>query len=95
MHVSRGWFWSSLLKRGAWIVGISDQFVPQFDHREGKAKDVGWLVSSGSRPGLIAQELEKCDVRCANCHRRRTAHVGNWYRVQYLLGGEQTLPKSA
>jgi hypothetical protein len=75
--------------------GTGDPLVLQSDHREGMAKDVGWLVSSGSRSALIAQELNKCNARCANCHRRRTAYEGNWYRVQYLMDGERTESKSA
>jgi ferredoxin len=25
-------------------------------------------------------EIAKCDVRCANCHRRVTAERGSWWR---------------
>jgi hypothetical protein len=27
----------------------------------------------------IKEEIEKCDVRCANCHTRRTAHQFGWW----------------
>jgi hypothetical protein len=66
---------------------VADPLVLQFDHRSAKSKDIGWLVSSGCRADLIAAELAKCDVRCANCHRRRTARVGNWLRLRYLGEG--------
>ena len=54
---------------------IADPLVLPFDYRprEVKVKDVGWFVSSGSRLGLLKDELTKCDVRCANCHHQRTA----------------------
>jgi len=64
--------------------GVADPLVLQFDHLTAKRKDVAWLVSSGSRASLISAELAKCEVRCANCHRRRTARTGNWYRLRYL-----------
>lgn len=64
--------------------GISDPLILQFDHRPGagKANDIGWYVSSGSRAGLLIEELAKCDVRCANCHRRRTAMALAWFRAR-------------
>jgi hypothetical protein len=63
---------------------IADPLVLQFDHRPGeiKVKDIGWFVSSGSRMGLLLDELAKCDVRCANCHRRRTAQGRGWFRAR-------------
>ena len=28
----------------------------------------------------VLAEIEKCDVRCANCHRRITVERGGWWR---------------
>ena len=52
--------------------GISDSTVLEFDHREPllKSKDVERL--SQSTWARLCDEISKCDVRCANCHRRRT-----------------------
>jgi len=48
--------------------------VLEFDHVRGqKVKNVADLVKDGVRWSLIDEEIGKCDVRCANCHRRRTA----------------------
>jgi hypothetical protein len=62
--------------------GFADPLVLQFDHRAVKRQDIGWFVSSGSRATLVAEELAKWDVRCANCHRRRTAQQLGWYRAR-------------
>jgi hypothetical protein len=75
----------NLLRTAACLdCGIADPLVLQFDHRPGeiKDKDIGWYVSSGSRASLLSDELAKCDVRCANCHRRRTAIERGWLRAQ-------------
>ena|SRR5687768_11873433 len=59
--------------------GESDVVVLEFDHLENKA----FSVSHGIREKnweTVLREIEKCDVVCANCHRRRTARKGNFAR---------------
>ena len=60
--------------------GESDPVVLEFDHVRGeKFRNISWLVLHRSSIDLIEQEIEKCDVVCANCHRRRTAERAEWY----------------
>jgi hypothetical protein len=40
---------------------------------------VARLVLTGHSWERVLQEIALCDVRCANCHRRRTAQQRNWY----------------
>jgi hypothetical protein len=63
--------------------GEVDIIVLEFDHRDPKNKcdDVGRLISTSGLAAL-KQEIEKCDVRCGNCHRIRTARQFGWYRVR-------------
>ena len=58
----------------------SDPVVLEFDHRGDKLIEVSKLVSNGYSWTRIEKEIEKCDVRCANCHRRKTAIQFGWYR---------------
>ena len=52
----------------------------QFDHVRGeKSENVGNLVAGGYPWSRIEAEIAKCEVRCANCHWRRTAKQFNWY----------------
>lgn len=51
--------------------GEQDLIVLEFDHLRDKSNNVSTLMHSGSTQKLIA-EIEKCEVVCANCHRRRT-----------------------
>lgn len=45
-----------------------------FDHARGnKHKSVAMMVSSSYKLDLIRDEIAKCDLVCANCHRVRTA----------------------
>jgi 5-methylcytosine-specific restriction endonuclease McrA len=52
--------------------GEKDPLVLEFDHQDPKTKkfNIGMRVH-GSIAKLM-DEIAKCDVRCANCHRRRT-----------------------
>jgi hypothetical protein len=75
--------------------GVTDVLVLQFDHRGEKTRDIGWFVSSGSPARRVADELDKCDVRCANCHRRRTATVGGWFRARRSARDAQVDNKAA
>ena len=57
--------------------GNPDIRVLQFDHIE-RGPDVRRISSLiGTRNQLLA-ELEKCEVRCANCHMIRTGEQLNW-----------------
>ena len=61
---------------------LADPLVLQFDHLESKTKDIASLVRSGCNSQILVGELNKCEVRCANCHRRRTAIEGGWFRAR-------------
>lgn len=55
--------------------GEPDPVVLEFDHVRGiKVNSVSELACSLGVPiARLSAEIEKCDVRCANCHRRKTA----------------------
>jgi len=59
--------------------GETDPVVLTFDHRElaEKVDTIGRLLSRSGWKMFLA-EVAKCDVRCANCHRERTAEQFNW-----------------
>jgi hypothetical protein len=54
--------------------GETDPIVLEFDHRDrdGKIESVSVLIRNSSWK-RVETEIEKCDVLCANCHRRKTA----------------------
>ena len=68
------WLWGYLLEHPCLDCGEDDPVVLDFDHVRGvKIGDVKRMATQARSLTLIAAEVEKCDVRCANCHRRKTA----------------------
>lgn len=59
--------------------GEDDPIVLEFDHRDPSEKtaNIGDMVSrvKGHSVQRVMDEIAKCDVRCANCHRRATFHA--------------------
>jgi hypothetical protein len=51
--------------------GGTDPIVLEFDHLRDKHFDISPSLH-GRKWQTILDEIEKCDVVCANCHRRRT-----------------------
>jgi hypothetical protein len=44
-----------------------------FDHRDERTLSFTIAQRGGRSAGVVWAEVEKCDVRCANCHAIRTA----------------------
>ena len=59
-----------------------DPVVLEFDHVRGKkTAEISALVIAGRSSDVIAAEMEKCEIRCANCHRIRTIAEAGRYRL--------------
>lgn len=67
--------------------GESDILVLEFDHRHRseKYKDISHLIKTRGSFKRVVDEISKCDVRCANCHRRKTARETSSWRLQYKI----------
>ena len=60
--------------------GENDPRVLEFHHRHGKDKEVSTLILGGYLISTIQAEIDKCDVLCANCHRKKTMDERGWFR---------------
>lgn len=60
--------------------GELDPVVLDFDHVRGTKKlDVSRMMGGYTWRGILS-EITKCEVRCANCHRRKTAKQFKWFK---------------
>lgn len=67
------------LKSGCIDCGEKNIVVLEFDHQFGKINNISNLRKHGKISDLII-ELQKCNIRCANCHKRKTATEFNWWK---------------
>jgi len=54
--------------------GEKDPIVLEFDHKKpkDKFKSIAKMLSGHYSWDSIYKEIVKCDIRCANCHRRKS-----------------------
>jgi hypothetical protein len=52
--------------------GLTDLVVLEFDHIANKHANVTQLARRGCSLDRLKREIANCEIRCANCHRRRT-----------------------
>lgn len=78
---NKEWLLEYLLNHPCVDFGESDPIVLEFDHRDGATKiaAVSSLARSGYSLSAVQNEVAQCDVRCANCHRRRTHQQRGWW----------------
>lgn len=60
-------------------------YVLDFHHVRGKNYNIGELASRGCTLKKLKEELKKCDILCANCHREE----------HYLKGDEANLVEAS
>lgn len=60
-------------EKGCKDCGEKDYEVLDFDHLNDKKDNVSNLIMRGQSWDNILKEIEKCEVVCSNCHRKRTA----------------------
>ena len=76
---ARAFIWDFLSGHPCVDCGESDPIVLQFDHRDDVTKVCNVSEMYGRSVKSIQEEISKCDIRCANCHVRRTAkQFGFW-----------------
>jgi len=61
---------------------IKDYRVFEFDHREGTQKkdNIANLMYRYNWQ-IVLEEINKCDIRCANCHRIKTGIQFHWFKA--------------
>lgn len=87
---TRKWVMSYLLEHPCVDCGEPDPIVLDFDHvGDDKREGIAEMIKRGFSLTSIRAEVAKCQVRCANCHRRITAkRHGGWWKLGITTGDE-------
>jgi 5-methylcytosine-specific restriction endonuclease McrA len=69
--------------------GESDIRVLELDHIDPTQKkfSISQAVKLGYDWNSVVEELKKCQILCANCHKKRTAAQFGWYKNIDDIGG--------
>jgi hypothetical protein len=73
--------WDILLRSPCVDCGETDLTVLHFDHLRDKVRDISTMWRSQHSWRAVELEIAKCEVRCANCHARKTAREQGNYRL--------------
>lgn len=82
---NRQFVWDYLKEHPCVDCQESDPVVLEFDHLQDKTGNIADLILKSNSLTKIKLEIEKCQVRCANCHRRKTASQLGWYKDLNLI----------
>lgn len=72
-----------LSDKGCVDCGEKDPIVLEFDHIDPKTKtaSVANMIRHLRNVDKVLEEINKCEIRCANCHKRRTAKQFKWFKA--------------
>ena len=77
--------WEYLSKHPCIDCSESDIVVLEFDHQSDKKYSLNEIIKERGSLLKVKQEIEKCVVRCANCHRRKTANDFSWKKITFNI----------
>jgi len=79
-------FYDILSKSFCIDCGNNNPLVLEFDHINSneKVSGISKMIHDGYSWSNILKEIDKCECRCANCHRIKTAIEQDWYKYKVI-----------
>ena len=82
-QTNRNFIYQYLLQHPCVDCGEKDIIVLELDHVNGN-KSFGISDRMTSKWTTLEKEVNKCEVVCSNCHKRRTARKQGWWKAKIL-----------
>lgn len=82
--IMQDFVWNFLKTHHCVDCGENDPIVLDFDHLRDKEHNISALVYGGNNLETLIKEVEKCVIRCANCHRKKTAKQIKNYKYKRI-----------
>jgi 5-methylcytosine-specific restriction endonuclease McrA len=76
--------WDHLFAHACVDCGEADLPVLHFDHLRDKVDDISTMFRRQQSWSAVLAEIAKCEVRCANCHARKTAREQGNYKTKVV-----------
>ncbi len=76
--------WNHLFAHACVDCGEADVTVLEFDHLRDKVSEISTLFRRRRSWRVVLAEIAKCEVRCANCHARKTAREQGNYKTKIV-----------
>lgn len=85
-NISREYIFQYLKDHPCVDCGQSNVLTLEFDHTDpiDKKNTISKMMCQGDKLDNIKKEMSKCEVRCANCHKIKTAKQQQWYKFLFL-----------
>lgn len=85
IKVARQYCYNYLLSHTCITCKESDPIVLEFNHIDPttKVNSISSMVQKGASPKALEEEISKCNIMCANCHRRHTAYQFGYYTTRF------------
>lgn len=80
--ILQDYIWDYLTNNPCVDCAESNPIVLEFDHLADKEFTIGEYTHKGGNLDKLKLEIDKCEVRCANCHRKITAKRGKHWRYE-------------
>jgi len=93
---NKQWVYQYLQSHCCAYCGYQNPIALEFHHinPETKSDNISELVKNGASWLRIMNEIKKCKVLCANCHRIETSHQFNQFRYQQTIKETQRSEQS-
>lgn len=76
---NKEFIWNLLKDKTCMDCGLNNPLLLEFDHLDDKSYNIANMINSHSIQS-ISDEVLKCEIVCANCHRLRTyERMNTWY----------------